>query len=1253
MSKINQIQNALRAMDGGAFQKLADSYLRKKDARYGQINPLGSVVGKDKVKTGTPDTLIPLPNGKYVFAEHTTTSKERLFAKIKDDLDKCFDEKKTGIPIGHIEEVAFCHTSELSPDELNELRERCEKEGVNLNIFGIGPISYDLLEKYPGLARDYLGVEVDTGQIVPPDEFVSLYGKNKLATRLDTIFRFREQELEKVLDALERGDLVIISGRPGVGKSRLAIECAKRFQEKHNDYEVRCIFNRGPDLFEDLRIHFSAPGKFIILVDDANRVSRFDYVIQLLQGQREDQEFKVIATVRDYALERIREITRQRGSSVELDVQPFSDDQIRKLVEVECEIKNHIYLERIANIAQGNPRLAMMAAEVAKQHQSLESINDASDLYDRYFASVKQDLRDLGTPDLLRVAGIVAFFRVVDRSDESLMNGISGVFGISDRDFWQTVERLHDLELCDIYENEVVRVSDQVLGTYLFYLAFFKERVLNFGSLLENFFPQFRQRLVDSLNPVLNTFDSQAILDELRPHVDRAWSALETENDTDGLVQLMQVFWYLKQTETLLFVHDAISAMKEAANPETSNTGSTSGISRSPLLDTLRPFQYAEDEVFRMAVDMVCDYVAARPGERSQVLTLLTDNFGFKHDSYRRAFSIQRIVIEVLQDRTKRGDNHLFSELFYAVAEKYLHTEFHTTETGRGNEFRMITFRLSSSPDLTRIRQAIWTYLFQLFDEEDLRPNILKVLQSYSTSGFDISSSDVIKEDAALVIPFVESKLDPSDFRHCLVVHEYLDRLESHNVPFDHELRERFNTDTFALYDLLSYDRAERRYLDLKYDEYEELRKQRIREYAAEVSAGSIKNLIDSSACISNHLELRHEAHQVSLGLERILISIADQDPALFIDGLTYYLKQGDRLNVPAHFLIKELIKHVGRERAHEMLGDLPSPTRRKWLAHFLTSLVQEEINSSYIEEICNLYREADSNELPYGLDHLLVYQQVDEQVVLRVTSTLIDRSEEDPGFAFKLSFLFNSHSEINKALRTLFSDNTELLKQAYLTVLGTDNHADHDGKSFNTLLDLDMGFAVEYIDWMYGRQEWLSSHHDNRDYSFLWKRGDFGDLMTQVANRVFEHEKDHIFFFQNYFSVFFKTRSDADLEYRQDEFLRGLIEQNYQDGKFMQFVFGALASFSAERRRSLLALFLDYNKRFEDFKALPLEPNSWSGSPSLVPAYQVHLEYLTSLLPLLNTVEFLRHKQYVEAEIKQMRKRIEAEKKQNFMEDY
>jgi hypothetical protein len=105
MSKINQIQTELRGLDQAKFQKLADLYLYKKRG-HERINSLGSVIGADKVRPGTPDTLISLPNGKYIFAEHTT-QQTGLFGKITGDLSKCFDEAKTGISVDKIEEIVF------------------------------------------------------------------------------------------------------------------------------------------------------------------------------------------------------------------------------------------------------------------------------------------------------------------------------------------------------------------------------------------------------------------------------------------------------------------------------------------------------------------------------------------------------------------------------------------------------------------------------------------------------------------------------------------------------------------------------------------------------------------------------------------------------------------------------------------------------------------------------------------------------------------------------------------------------------------------------------------------------------------------------------------------------------------------------------------------------------------------------------------------------------------------------------------
>lgn len=447
MSKLTQIENALKAIDPAGFHRLCDSYLHSRG--YENLNRIGLVIGADKVVRGTPDTLFTQPDGRYIFAEYST-QQDDLAKKFEGDLAKCFDAKKTGIPVERISEIILCHNSRLDSDEEYKLAEQCRKHGVLLSIYGLSRIAHDLYQKYPGLARDFLNVEVDTGQIIPADEFVISYNKSSFATPLDTVFHFRNEEIEQALSKLESEDILLIAGHAGIGKTRLALECCRRYTSSHSDAQILCIFNRGADLFQDLRVHFSPPGHYIILVDDANRVSGFKYILQLLHDQRDDQRIKIVATVRDYALETILDATRPFGIVTPIELTSLKEEQIKELIKIEFNIQNYQYQERIIEIAKGNPRLAVMAACIAKRENTLASIADASALYDEYFRSIREDMGDFKDTKILQVAGLIAFFRMVDRSNEELMGAINDTFKIDSDIFWQAAQYLHELEAVDM-----------------------------------------------------------------------------------------------------------------------------------------------------------------------------------------------------------------------------------------------------------------------------------------------------------------------------------------------------------------------------------------------------------------------------------------------------------------------------------------------------------------------------------------------------------------------------------------------------------------------------------------------------------------------------------------------------------------------------------------------------------------------------------------------------------------------------------
>lgn len=1253
MSKINQIQNALKELDGGAFQKLADSFLKKKG--YDHLVPLGSVIGANKVKTGTPDTLAILPNGKYVFAEYTT-QQTGLFAKLRGDLSKCFDENKTGIPITKIHEVVFCHTSNLSTDELNLLGETCETHGVNLNLFDIGSISYELLDKFPGLARDYLSVDVDTGQIISPDEFIQLYGKNKLATRLDTAFYFREEELQQIETSLDNGDLVIVPGKAGVGKTRVALECCARFNKLHPEYQTLCIFNRGPDLFEDLRIHCSAPGAFLILVDDANRMSKFEYIVQLLQRQRQDQRIKVIVTVRDYAIEKVRDACRSYGEVQEINIPSLTEEQIKQLVEKEYGILNHHYLDRIANIAQGNPRIAIMAAEVAKEKDTLNSIDDVSCLYDRYYVSIRQDLDELGNADLLKAAGIVAFFRIFDRSNERMMNAIEGAFGISPEAMWESVNRLHNLEICDLYEDEAARVSDQVLATYLFYLAFFKGPVLDFGTLLTAFFPEQQKRLIDAINPVLSAFDSAAVMDAMRPHVNCFWEELRQSGDGNNLLQLVEVFWFLKQTDTLIYVRDQIETMPKsqvdlasldfAAKPESSSHS---------ILSILGSFQHTDEASFRMALNLICDYFEKRPDELPKLLDLLIERFCFHYTSYRYGYLIQQTVIDVLLERAQQGAHWFFAKVFLAISEKYLHTKFHCCENKGNHAISIINFELAHGDELTKLRRSIWDGLFRLYQEKSFADDVLKVLQHYCTAWFEISSCEIVAQDALEVAPFLTRELSPLNFKHVLLAHAYLDNLERYNLPLDETLIKQFENETYSLYKLLAFDLSEMHTQELSYEEYRTHKKNEIEKYIANYNLNDFKKFLRQ--CIEIKASIAAGSNTIYQFQESMLMvfgNLAEKHTELYCDVMRLYLELQAPLDINQDPIVWKLIDICGAESAYSVLSKTTFPNQRSWLFSFFCHLSQEEITPAHLNQLLELYQTCEIHEVPYDWDFLLNYRSINPNIISVVTEFVLTMAERNNNFAPSLHLLFSHHSKVGEEINVHFADKIGLLKRAYFIESSKKSHVDHDGRTFNQILDMDADFIEEYIDWMFGKKKWVSRHDDQRDYSFLWNRDNFSEVMLRIAGRIFEYEKEFSDF--SYFQTFFGVRDDdkeaQPILPRQESFILELIESRHDDEQFMVFVFSLVSGLQKSHRAVFISKFVKLNNSFDAFKKLPLESGirHWSGSA--VPMYQRLVDYYQTLIPLFDTVDYLKHKQHIEKIIKDIREDIEREKKRDFIDD-
>lgn len=162
MLRLPEIQNRLRETEQGAFQKICNEILTAEG--YFPYKLTGSVIGSNKTKKGTPDSVYKEKDGKYIYVE-ITTEQGKLSNKIKKDVQKCLDKIKTNQRLeGKISKIIFLHNQENIEEHLTEeIKQLCEK--IEFEIWGIDTISLLLQNKYPEIAISELNMKDDSNMI--------------------------------------------------------------------------------------------------------------------------------------------------------------------------------------------------------------------------------------------------------------------------------------------------------------------------------------------------------------------------------------------------------------------------------------------------------------------------------------------------------------------------------------------------------------------------------------------------------------------------------------------------------------------------------------------------------------------------------------------------------------------------------------------------------------------------------------------------------------------------------------------------------------------------------------------------------------------------------------------------------------------------------------------------------------------------------------------------------------------------------
>ena len=146
------------------------------------------------------------------------------------------------------------------------------KSDVKLSIYGLGEISRNLYQSYPWIAKDILGVSIDTEQILSLKEFSIGRGLISLPD-LTNDFIGRDNEISDLRNIFSSHDCVV-SGKSGSGKSKLAYEIGHDYEKQ--GYDVYVLKSRKMNIYDDIKRYLSSSDRLFLIIDDA-----FDFISQL------------------------------------------------------------------------------------------------------------------------------------------------------------------------------------------------------------------------------------------------------------------------------------------------------------------------------------------------------------------------------------------------------------------------------------------------------------------------------------------------------------------------------------------------------------------------------------------------------------------------------------------------------------------------------------------------------------------------------------------------------------------------------------------------------------------------------------------------------------------------------------------------------------------------------------------------------------------------------------------------------------
>lgn len=1241
MNRLQAIENKLSSINPAAFQNLCDSFLALRNTNYSAFSRTGSQSGKQKPVKGTPDTFLLLPNGKYIFVEYSTNVSAGV-SKLQEDINKCIDTQKTGILLEQISEIILCVNFNLSAAKIQTLKDLLVNTRILLTIYTLDALAIELHLNHRDLTHEYLGLSLDTGQIVSIDKFIEEYDRASkgIATPLSNTFLHREKELQELKQTISQSDFIILTGAPGIGKTKLALEGIKSFLSENLSYGAYCVSYKHHTLLDDLYQYFDADKDYILFVDDANRIDAFSQITGFYKASRKGN-LKVIITVRDYAFQDIR-ILCQEFSPQRFDLTKFTDEQITDIIKATPLETVPYFHKQIINIADGNPRIAIMAALLANAKMDIYALADVSDLFESYFTTFVADDGEFANDFNIKCLGLISFFYTIPYKNKEITISILDNFGLEYSTFIDAIDKLDKLELVEI-QFEHIKIPEQNLATFFFYKTFIKDNLLSVEILLDKYFENNTSRFKDSVFSAYNTLGYSKVMDNLKPFLQNYWKV--NKSDEEKAYKFLTVFWFYLPDETLEFVYELVQALPEKQTDIYDVTYENNAFfyDKNKVIELIGEF-FRSPYKLKDALQLAFEFTRKEPEHLPELIHKIRGYMIFDVDDEQTNFIRQTSLFQILIDGLTAKDN-LLSTTFYELAKTFLGFSFHQTKGGRKLSVYMYQYPVPNTPTIQLFRKNVWDAIQTNFQINQSKS--FELLQSYSHIKPDVST-EVMQYDVPMLVDIIQKQLTPNSFEHCKYVQDQIRWCKRNSVFHSSfpELLSKFRNSTYETFLKIDWNRFRDKemYEFDNYREYEKLKEVEIRSSFIFNNKEQVKEFYNTFVYLKN---LTKNEGNYNATLELVIDENCTRNFDIGCELLRIVIENNNEVNyVPRVVFRNHLRASQNTKIIWEVIEQKDFNHKSLWELSFYDYLDDSLLSAKYVQSLVNTVSSM-NDSYTIHFERLKRFLAIEPNLFQILLKTIVEKNEKEGTRLQVWMDFFSEHFD-------QLGNDIGLIKKAYIQQDKIHNFFDFEGKGMLNILKKDPNFLLEYINSLYEVKQFGISG-DNKPLEFVWQIEGIENVLVKVFDLVIE--KEPYFGIGDHFCNAFFRNLQGEQKEKASQFLLTYTRTNYTSSDKMNIVVDIVRHSMRELFDDILLLFLNLTQGKDVFAKIWWRGNGGSVHSGDVNFGDIEAADWRNILSIVERsdagINLIPIKQYINEQIEYSLKHADLERQRKFLERY